>query len=233
VGEGAASSAPRVHHRLTDAANERAKQQAAAGAPRGTLVTADEQTAGRGRQGREWTAPPRSAVLMSVVLRDLDERHALLPLAAAVAVCEACESLVDARFAIKWPNDVWLERRKIAGILIEGRPQESWAVVGIGLNVAAAPEDLPATSLHASGADVTVEETLDALVHALGRRLEADPHDVLDTWRDRDALHGERVRWDGGEGVAAGIDDDGALLVETAGGLVALQAGEGHLGALL
>ena len=66
---------PRVHHRLTDSTNERAKELADAGAPHGTLVTADEQTAGRGRQGRAWTAPPGSAVLMSLVLRELDERH--------------------------------------------------------------------------------------------------------------------------------------------------------------
>jgi len=73
---------PRVHHRLTDSTNERAKELADAGVLHGTLVTADEQSAGRGRQGRVWTAPPRSAVLMSLVLRELDE---LLPLSAAVA----------------------------------------------------------------------------------------------------------------------------------------------------
>ena len=119
---------PRVHHRLTDSTNERAKQLAAAGAPHGTMVTADEQTAGRGRQGRVWTAPPRSAVLMSVVLRELDER---LPLTAAVAVCDA----LPVEAAIKWPNDVWIEGRKVAGILVEGRPQEGWAVLGVGVNV--------------------------------------------------------------------------------------------------
>ena len=119
---------PRVHHRVTDSTNERAKELADVGAPHGTLVTADEQTVGRGRQGREWTAPPRSAVLMSVVLRELDE---LLPLAAAVAVADA----LPHGAAIKWPNDIWIDGRKVAGILIEGRPQEGWAVLGIGVNV--------------------------------------------------------------------------------------------------
>src|SRR5688500_16749042 len=113
---------PRVHLRLADSTNERARALAVAGAPHGTLVTADEQTAGRGRQGRVWTAPPRSAVLMSLVLRDLREA---LPLAAAVAVCEA----LPVPAAIKWPNDIWIERRKVAGILVEGRPQEGWAVL--------------------------------------------------------------------------------------------------------
>ena len=119
---------PRVHFRLTDSTNERARVLASAGAPHGTLVTADEQQAGRGRQGRTWSAPPKSAVLMSAVLRELSET---LPLAAAVAVCEALP--VEAQ--IKWPNDVWIESRKVAGILVEARPQEGWAVLGIGLNV--------------------------------------------------------------------------------------------------
>src|SRR3954452_19603657 len=102
----------RVHHRLTDSTDERGSELAAAGAPHGTLVTADEQEAGRGRQGRAWTAPARSAVLMSVVLRELSET---LPLAAAVAVCDALPA--DAQ--IKWPNDVWIDGRKVAGILAE------------------------------------------------------------------------------------------------------------------
>jgi BirA family biotin operon repressor/biotin-[acetyl-CoA-carboxylase] ligase len=220
---------PRVHHRVTDSTNERARELAQAGAPHGTLVTADEQTAGRGRQGRRWSAPPRSAVLMSLVLRDLGERHALLPLAAAVAVCEACERAAPVQCAIKWPNDVWIERRKLAGILAEGRPQEGWAVLGIGVNVAVErfPEELrdTATSLGAG----TVEDVLEGLVRALGRWLESPAADVLAAWRRRDALRGERIRWHDGEGVAAGIDDSGALLVDIGGGRVALDSGEVHL----
>ncbi len=121
---------PRVHHAVTDSTNERAKELARAGAHHGTLVTAGEQTAGRGRQGREWVAPAGSAVLMSVVIREPGE---LLPLTAALAVCEAPAPRSNA--SIKWPNDVWVEGRKIAGILVEGRPQEGWAVSGVGLNV--------------------------------------------------------------------------------------------------
>src|ERR687893_2569530 len=98
---------PRVHHRLTDSTNERARDLAVGGAPHGTLVTADEQTAGRGRQGRAWVAPPGSALLMSLVLRDLREEHALLPLTAALAVSEACEASASVECRIKWPNDVW------------------------------------------------------------------------------------------------------------------------------
>jgi BirA family transcriptional regulator, biotin operon repressor / biotin---[acetyl-CoA-carboxylase] ligase len=217
---------PRVHHRVTDSTNERAKELAAAGAPHGTLVTADEQTAGRGRQGRVWTAPPRSAVLMSVVLRELDE---LLPLAAAVAVCEALP--VDA--ALKWPNDVWIDGRKVAGILVEGRPQEGWAVLGVGLNVGTEqfPDELAelATSLRLVGQAVSTEDVLRALLSSLGAWLGAPPARVLKAWRSRDALKGQRVRWSDGEGVAGGIDDSGALVVETSAGVVTLDAGEVHL----
>jgi BirA family biotin operon repressor/biotin-[acetyl-CoA-carboxylase] ligase len=217
---------PRVHLRLTDSTNERAKELALAGAPHGTLVTADEQSAGRGRQGRAWTAPPRSALLMSLVTRQLTPT---LPLAAAVAVCDALPA--DCR--IKWPNDIWLERRKLAGILVEGRPQEGWAVLGIGLNVTteAFPEELAeiATSLRIARVEIDRESVLAALLAALDEWLEAPAAAVLGAWSERDALRGERVRWAEGEGVAAGIDASGALLVETADGRIALDAGEVHL----
>jgi BirA family transcriptional regulator, biotin operon repressor / biotin---[acetyl-CoA-carboxylase] ligase len=218
---------PRAHYRSTDSTNERARELAAAGAPHGTLVTAEEQRAGRGRQGRAWSAPPRSSVLMSLVVRDLDERHALLPLAAAVAACEACESLAPVECAIKWPNDVWISGRKLAGILIEARPQEGWAVIGMGLNVRGVPAELSDVAASLGVSDV--ETVLGAVLEALDRRLADTPGEVLSAWRSRDALRGRRVRWRDGEGVAAGIDDAGALLVETDAGTVALDAGEVHL----
>jgi BirA family transcriptional regulator, biotin operon repressor / biotin---[acetyl-CoA-carboxylase] ligase len=222
---------PRVHHRVTDSTNERAKELALLGARHGTLVTADEQRAGRGRHGRAWTAPPGKALLMSLLVRGLEERHAVLPLAAAVAVCQA----MPASCSIKWPNDVWIDRRKLAGVLVEGRPQEGWAVLGLGVNVAVeAHEFAPelrhtATSLLLAGEETPVEEVLTAVLHRLDVWLVAPAAEVLAAWRERDALRGEAVRWDGGEGRAAGIDDRGALLVDTAAGRVALDAGEVHL----
>jgi BirA family biotin operon repressor/biotin-[acetyl-CoA-carboxylase] ligase len=197
-------------------------------------VTADEQTAGRGRQGRSWVAPPGRALLMSVVLRDLNAAMALLPLAAAVAVAEAFPA-VD--IAIKWPNDVWVDRRKVAGILVEGRPQDGWAVLGIGLNVGTTRDELPAelrdtaTSLAMAGAAVrSPAEALALLLPALDEWVAADARAVLAAWRGRDALAGERIAWDGGEGVARGVDDEGSLLVDLDdGGRTALRAGEVHL----
>jgi len=224
---------PHVHHRVTDSTNERAKQLAAVGAPHGTLVTADEQTAGRGRQGRQWLAPAGRALLMSVVLH-VDERTPLVPLAAAVAVCHAFPEANG----IKWPNDVWVDGRKLAGILIEGRPQDGWAVLGIGLNVATEPGELPdelrdiATSLRAAGSDVsTPAEALDVFLPVLEAWLAAPADAILNEWRERDALRGQRISWAGGEGVAAGVGEDGSLLVETDdAGVQSLHAGEVHLG---
>ena len=228
---------PRVHHRLTDSTNARARHLAAAGAPHGTLVTADEQAAGRGRQGRSWTAPAGTALLMSLVLRDLGPARELLPLAAAVAVCEACEAVAPVHCRIKWPNDVLVDERKLAGILIEGRPAEGWTVLGIGLNLGTSVHDFPldlsetATSLRIAGdgSQPTVERMLLSVLSALEGRLADCPTEVLRGWRERDALREQSVRWNGGEGVAAGIDDSGALLIDAEGGCLRLDAGEVHL----
>lgn len=219
---------PRLHLRRADSTNTRARELAASGAPHGTLVTATEQTAGRGRQGRVWTAPAGKALLCSVVVR---EPPRLLPLAAGVAVAE-----VVARDAlVKWPNDVLIDGRKVAGILVEGRPQDRWAVAGVGLNVALAERDFPpelrdrATSLElGTGA---IEPILARLMRELERWLSAPEREVLEAVRARDALLDQAVSWAGGEGRGAGIDDDGRLLVSDRDRQVALDAGEVHLGA--
>jgi BirA family biotin operon repressor/biotin-[acetyl-CoA-carboxylase] ligase len=218
---------PRLHLRATGSTNDRARELAAAGAPHGTLVTAAEQSAGRGRQGRTWSAPAGHALLLSLVLRDAPP---LLPLAAAVAVAE----VVGPQAQIKWPNDVQLDGRKVAGILAEGRPQEGWVVLGIGLNVAVRIEDLPA-DLHATAGTLgldprDVEPVLARLLRALERALVDDPAALLDAYRARDALNGREVAWAGGSGRAAGIDGAGRLVVELpGGGRTALEAGEVHL----
>ena len=221
---------PRLHLRRTASTNDRAKALASAGAPHGTLVTAAEQTAGRGRQGRSWSAPAGRALLASLVLRDFEP---LLPLAAAVAVAD----VVGAGAAIKWPNDVLLDGAKVAGILVELRPQEGWAVLGIGLNVAVRPGDLPAELRDRAATlglePAAIEPTLGLLLDALGRRLGQAPAQLLAGFRERDALLGRPLRWGGGEGVGAGVDDSGRLLVDVAdGSRVALDAGEVHLGSV-
>jgi BirA family biotin operon repressor/biotin-[acetyl-CoA-carboxylase] ligase len=277
---GAGFGWPHRHFRVTDSTNARARELVEAGAPGGTVVTAAEQTAGRGRQGRTWTAPAGKALLYSAILRPLDERHLLLPLAAPLAVCEAAEELQPGiKCSIKWPNDVWLDGRKLAGILIEAKPQDGWAVIGVGLNLSIAPNEFPpdlrktAVSLFASskgsrgeawevpreaahrretpaakplqhsersaseanlgtfpGLPPTPLTAAAVLNRHLDRCVAADRATTLAAWRSRDALHGREVAWDGGAGVADGIEDSGDLLVLAAGGKrVVLGAGEVHL----
>jgi BirA family transcriptional regulator, biotin operon repressor / biotin---[acetyl-CoA-carboxylase] ligase len=247
---------PRLHLRLTDSTNERARELAASGAPHGSLVTADEQTAGRGRQGRSWAAPAGSSLLASLVLRPAPR---LLPLAAAIAVADAVDATPGAAqrgtARIKWPNDVVLERgdrlAKLAGILIEARlggARENWAILGIGLNVAVELDELPpelretAATLGLSPA--AAEPLLRALLDALVVRLAEPPERTLAAWSERDALRGREIGWEpppgapsgaahagaAGSGVAEGIDGDGRLVVALAGGgRTALGSGEVHL----
>ncbi|HUB99879.1 MAG TPA: biotin--[acetyl-CoA-carboxylase] ligase [Solirubrobacterales bacterium] len=224
---------PHRHYTRTDSTNTRARELAAAGAPHGTVVTAAEQTEGRGRQGRAWTAPPGKALLYSALVRPLDPADALLPLAVPLAVCEAAEELQPGvECGVKWPNDVQVGGRKLAGVLIEARPQDGWAVVGVGLNLAIAAEEFPpelretATSLTAA----RIEDAAVELSHNLEHWLDADQQTVLDAWRERDVLRGQKIAWEGGSGVASGIDDRGYLVVVVPGGeRVVLGAGEVHL----
>ncbi|MCW2997140.1 MAG: biotin--[acetyl-CoA-carboxylase] ligase [Solirubrobacterales bacterium] len=224
---------PHLHLRRTASTNDRARELAGAGAPHGTLVTADEQSAGRGRQGRAWSAPAGHSLLLSVVLRD---PPSLLPLHAAVAVAETVAGVaLEAAVTIKWPNDVHLDGRKVAGILAEGRPQAGWAVLGVGLNVATRLQDLP-VELHDTAATLGLQPSqrdgvLTALLRNLEQTLTLTSADLLEAWRARDALRGREVRWSGGTGTAAGVDGDGRLIVELdGGGRTALDAGEVHLG---
>jgi BirA family transcriptional regulator, biotin operon repressor / biotin---[acetyl-CoA-carboxylase] ligase len=227
---------PRLHLRRTDSTNDRARELAQAGAPHGTLVSAAEQTAGRGRQGRRWSAPAGSALLMSMVLRwpASDRPPPLLPLIAALAVSD----VVGEQARIKWPNDVVLVRgrglAKLAGILTEGRPQEGWAVLGIGLNVAVRVEQLPAelrdTAATLGREPREVEPVLQELLAALSRRLAEPSEQTLLAWRARDALRGRTIAWSGGQGTADGVDGAGRLVVALAdGGRTTLEAGEVHL----
>jgi BirA family transcriptional regulator, biotin operon repressor / biotin---[acetyl-CoA-carboxylase] ligase len=247
---------PHRHFTRTDSTNSRARELAAAGAPHGTVVTASEQTAGRGRQGRTWTAPPNKALLYSAIVRPLEERHMLLPLAVPLAVCEAAEDLnPELTCKVKWPNDIHVEGRKLSGVLIEARPQDGWAVVGVGLNISIRQEEFP-TELQATAISLfdpghkgggrgsagpspllpagptpsAPSMAAEVLSHRLEKWVQAEPHEVLTTWRSRDALLGREVEWDGGSGVADGVDDRGYLVVVTPGGdRVAVGAGEVHL----
>lgn len=227
---------PHIHLEVTESTNALAKEQATLGAAHGTTITADAQTAGRGRQGRAWVAPAGSALLMSVILRPAEARHRFAPLAAALAVAETSEALADVEAMIKWPNDVWIDGRKVSGILVEARPhhepESSWVVIGIGLNtsvdLAEMPEDLQETAT-----TLGLPPGIDALTPLLERLdhwIDAPTDELLAAWRERDALRGRQIAWDGGAGTAAGVDEEGNLIVELEdGSTTTLGAGEVHL----
>lgn len=219
---------PRLHLRVTESTNDRARELAASGAPHGTLVTASMQTAGRGRQGRTWVAPAGCALLMSLVVREWDE---LLSLRVGLAVAD----VVGSGASVKWPNDVLMSGRKVAGVLVEGRPQEGWAVVGVGVNVAVPAGSFPPELAGIAGTlgrdRGELEPFLDAVVCALEKRFEGERDEVLVALRAVDALAGQRVVHSSVRGVGAGIDASGRLLVRSENGaVVALDAGEVHLG---
>ncbi|MBM3770541.1 MAG: biotin--[acetyl-CoA-carboxylase] ligase [Acidimicrobiia bacterium] len=223
----------------------------AEGADEGVVVIADAQTAGRGRRGRTWFSPPGAGLYVSVLLapgRAATEpvrATSLLTLAAGVALAEGIEGATGLSADIKWPNDLRVGTRKLAGILAEGAavpgpPTALRVVLGFGINVgpAAYPPDLAAraTSLE-SELGRPVDRAL-VCVHALaslaaryGDLMTGRFDAILDHWRRRAPGHvGARVRWqDGGEprsGVTAGIDDTGALLVHVGASLRRVIAGE-------
>ena len=176
-------------------------QEVARELPIGSVVVADHQSAGRGRLDRRWEAPPGTALLASCVVR----RHPLLSLAAGVAAAEACGGGVR----LKWPNDLMLDGRKAGGILVE--VLEAKAVVGIGINLTAAP---PGAAM--------VDQPRDELLERLRLRIAvwsvADSERVLRRWRELSVTLGERVRVELPgrvlEGVAQDIDSTGALIVD-------------------
>ena len=213
---------------------------AAAGAPEGTAVVAEEQTAGRGRAGRSWQAPPGTAILLSVLLRPPlpAARLGPLPLVVGAAVAEALETVAGVEPRLKWPNDVWLAERKVAGVLVTAREGANPSVVlGIGLNVNTPELALPAgaTSLlvatgRAQDRDCLLDELLARLDGAYRRFLVSGSFD-LEGWRRRAVLVGETVTVeDGGRqrtGDLLGVDETGALLLREVDGAVArVVAGE-------
>lgn len=202
----------------------------------GAAAVCDEQTAGRGRLDRAWSAPPGTAILCSVLLEPPAGRAvAQLSLVGGLAVAEIVERATSAKAGIKWPNDVLLDDRKVAGVLAEAAGGA--VVLGVGLNVNQEEEDLPR--------DAKVEPG--SLFAADGRRRERAPllADLLltlerlyDRWRDgglqavhdglaaRDVLRGRRISIDGQAAVAAGIAPAGGLIVELGGEQRTVESGE-------
>lgn len=213
------------------------------GAPHGSVFVAEQQSAGHGRMGRSWTSPPRSSLLFSVLLRPRVPlaRWSWLPLLTGLAVLPAIRG-VGVEPALKWPNDVLIGERKLAGILAE-RAGDA-VVVGVGLNVTLSEAELPvptATSLALEGApDVDRADLLAALLHAFGERYDAweeragDPAHLLEAYRRSCDTLGRSVRVQLPHapdliGTAVDVDGDGRLVVqpdEAGAGPVTLASGD-------
>ena len=228
--EGEAWPGPIEHHAVLGSTSDRLKDWAREGAPELSVVLADSQRAGRGRQGKVWASPPGNSYL-SVLLCPEPGRGGLVPLLGGVATCAALASL-GASARVKWPNDVLVDEKKLAGILAEGswgaRGVE-WVTLGIGVNVdPQAPLPESATSLRAETGRVVSPLIVAAAVlaqvrlwyHALAS---GRAHELLAAWRDRSVpWWGRLVLVPVGDqvirGVATDIDHDGALLVRLADG---------------
>jgi len=205
---------------VTGSTNADLKALAKRGAPNGTTLVAGIQTAGRGRMGRRWEMASGTGLTMSIVLRPALSlgRAPLVCLAAAVALAEAC----GPEYRIKWPNDVLgPDGSKVAGILAEVDANGSavrWVVVGLGVNVSDAPAAFPqAGALERIDGRPRDRARLAAEI-AVGvlqsvDRLTRLPGEVLGAWRARNATLGTRVQVGAVQGVAIGIDPNGALRV--------------------
>ena len=212
-----------------DSTNTWALEEGRSGAPEGLVAVADYQSAGRGRLGRRWIAPPGRSLLASILFRPAlpAERLHLLTVAVALAAADACIELAGVDAALKWPNDLLIGDRKVAGILAESIVCDDGGravVVGIGINVEW-PSDLPeeiaatATALNlASGQSVDREELLVLLLRGLDQRYPPTPG-LVEEFRRRCTTLGQRVRVDTGgdvlEGTATDVDGDGLLVLQT------------------
>ena len=202
-----------------------AREAAAAGAPHGTLILAETQTAGRGRRGRGFFSPPGGSLYFTLILRPSPADYARLPLAVPLAVCRAC-AVEGVAARIKWPNDVWVGERKLSGMLIDGEtgPAGLTAYAGVGVNVNADPTADPtlresATSFARElGCEVAREPLLARVCEELEAALAANEAALARDYRERSLVLGRRVTvedsGDAYEALAVDVTSGGALVVE-------------------
>ena len=232
-----------VVYETTGSTNDDVRRLATDGAPEGTVVVAERQTAGRGRLGRAWDSPERVGLYLSILLRPAEPPELLgrYAIAAAVGICAACRELAGNDVVIKWPNDVLAGGRKLAGILAELRfgPGGGELVLGIGVNVNHEESDFPAelevtaTSLRlVRGAAFARETVIEALLGSIGEvidRMRAGAWaEVVERFlRYAPDATGRTVRLASGAiGTTAGLHASGALAVTTADGVTLVHASE-------
>jgi BirA family biotin operon repressor/biotin-[acetyl-CoA-carboxylase] ligase len=234
---------PHCFYPQVESTNDIALAWAAEGAPPGAVVVADAQTRGRGRLGRMWYAPPGTALMCSTILRPPPEHTAQVNMLGALAVCEAVEAL-GGLVSLKWPNDVLLDGRKLAGILTEAAwhdNQLAAVALGIGINIrvdfAGTPYADTAISLEPTlGRKLDRAELLAGLLERLETWAGHWGNTLLAAWRGRLATLGQMVQVGNVRGVAEAVDARGALLVRGDDGVlhtvvagdVVMGAGDGH-----
>lgn len=216
-----------AHAELTSTL-DRAHQLGAAGAAAGTAVVADQQTAGRGRFGRSWHSEPGTGVWVAVVERPSDVvALGVLSLRLGIALADALAPFTRADVRLKWPNDLWTEAGKLAGILVEARWRGSaleWVAIGIGVNVRAHPMEPVRAGLDAG---TRRPDVLAAVCGAVRSATEATGllgERELAAWSARDLAQGRAID-EPTVGTVRGLRADGALLVETPRGVEGWQSG--------
>ncbi len=221
----------------TGSTNDDLGELARAGAPVGMVLRAGHQSAGRGRLGRTWEASPHSSLLVSVLL-DAEAVPFLAVARVALATADACRDLAGVHAALKWPNDLMVDERKLAGLLAEAQVGSATMVVGVGCNIvwpppAERPPELAERAVALSELVARPPEPgvlLDGLLSALAGWLEAQPHEVLAAYRARCSTLGLQIRVDLGgrsiEGRAVDITASGGLAVTSAGGTEVVHAGD-------
>ncbi len=225
-----------LHQRSVPSTMDVAREEAESGAPHGLIVLADEQTAGRGRRGRAWVSPP-GGLYVTIVLRPEPGTVRRLAMVAPLAVCEAIDAVAAVRSAVKWPNDVLIEGRKVGGVLIDSRTSAGdvgYALVGIGVNIGLDPlrhaeiRDVATSLALESERKVSREKLLAAVLNRFEKLLAASrvDGDVYEAWRARLETLGRQVRAqsvdDVEEGVAEDVDADGNLLLRRPDGSIAV-----------
>jgi len=238
------------YYREIDSTNNRALELAAEGYPEGTVVVAEKQTAGRGRRGRTWYSPPRHGIYVSVIFRpQLPVREVpRLSLVIGVAVAETLETSFQLPARIKWPNDILINNRKVAGVLSEvvtGSRGVDYIVTGIGLNINNPLQDFPG-DLRTAPTSIMAEKEIPVsrvrvlqglLMHLEARYyqlLDGDFNGILNKGKSLSAVLGKEVEYDTRDGLAVGqavdIDDNGFLVVRDKSGKIhTVMSGEVYL----
>jgi len=208
-----------------DSTNVYAKEKAEEGVVENVVIWAHRQTAGRGRQGNTWNSPEGN-LYMSVILKlEVDKKHiGQLSFLASVALANVLSNLLDRthKINLKWPNDVLLNEKKLAGILVETEANADWAVIGIGVNVKLAPEG--AVCLKDVGVDIEVKDLLDKLLEQIQLLKRQDFKDIREIWLKHAYKINEEIKArlpkETLHGIFRGIDEEGVLLLELKDGTI-------------